>query len=282
MWGEGRSADRLVERLEIADIHGVGHISICPGCGRLPNLLERPFRIGLYSKNALSAVQIHQDGAHFSLKSSKPPCGRSLDGHVSVNATLAARSDSSTVSLLRFARRCDSVRGLMMRSPISRSVPPPLPEGVYRIYREPHVNRHGHIRVRAHYAADGLGSAQLLGGGRRQSERYPSHSPALECCAICLESLGMLRSRRRSVMSPMTARQPFRISVMRFTGTSIRRASSAALTPRASRSSPSVSPEKAELWDGCQHGTPRPSGKWSCRRAFRSAMCRFCSRGLRA
>ena len=74
--------------------------------------------------------------------------------------TLAARSDPSTVSLLRFARRCDSVRGLMMRSPISRSVPPPLfLRASIAFYREPHANRHGHIRVRAHYAADGLGSA---------------------------------------------------------------------------------------------------------------------------
>ena len=46
------------------------------------------------------------------------------------------------------------------------------------------------------------------------------------------------RLRRRK--SPVTARRPLRISVMRFTGTSMRRASSAALIPSASRSSRSA------------------------------------------
>ena len=59
-----------------------------------------------------------------------------------------------------------------MRSPISRSVTPPLLEGVYRFYREPQVNRHGHVRVRAHLAADDLDSTQVLGGGGRQNARY--------------------------------------------------------------------------------------------------------------
>ena len=147
----------------------------------------------------------------------------------------------------------------------------------------PHIGSTAQVlTARAHLAADGPDSAQLLGGGRRQSERYPSHAPTLECCAVHRKCLGILRSRRRSTVSPVTARQPFRNTVMRFTGTSIRRASPVALTPRASRSSPSVSPEKDALCNRCQHGTPRPSGKRSCPRAFRSAMCCFCSRGLRA
>jgi len=52
------------------------------------------------------------------------------------------------------------------------------------------------------------------------------------------------------VRSPVTARWPLRIREMRFTGISMRRASSAALMPSASRSSRSVSPG----WIGSRMG----------------------------
>ena len=55
--------------------------------------------------------------------------------------------------------------------------------------------------------------------------RRPEETPQAKCC-----------------VAPVTARRPLRISVIRFVGTSIRRASSAALMPSASRSSRSVSP----------------------------------------
>ena len=70
-----------------------------------------------------------------------------------------------------------------------------------------------------------------------------AHRSSKIFCKLSQNSAEVPKKRpNRSAVSPVIARWPFNICVMRLTGTSIRRASSAALMPSASRSSRNVSP----------------------------------------